>query len=85
MYPGATSTVHAGADIHSLPQLIDLARIRPDQDVTQGEAHRVRSGRLDARLRDPGIDVAFAEARDAFVSLIATIKLSWAEEVSALL
>ena len=32
---GTAATVHAGADIHALPQVFDAERIGTDKDVTQ--------------------------------------------------
>ena len=66
---GAASAVHATADVELLPEALGVERVFADEHFPEAKAHGVGAGRLDAGAGDPRVDVALADAGDAFVGM----------------
>ncbi len=66
---GAASSVHATAYVHFLPKSLGVERVFADQHFLEAKAHGVGAGGLDAGAGNPRIDVALADAGDAFVGM----------------
>ncbi len=65
----AASAVHAAADVELLPQMLGVERVFADEHFLKAKAHGVGAGSLDAGAGNPRVDVAFANAGDAFVGM----------------
>jgi len=58
---------HRGADVELVPERARVERIATEQHLPQPAIHRVHARRLDARARDPRIEVRLADPDDALV------------------
>src|SRR5439155_1370088 len=69
--PSASSTpaVHRRPDVELLPYLWRVQRILAYEHLPQRETHVVGGGRLQARARDPGIQIRLTDPRDALVGV----------------
>jgi hypothetical protein len=65
----AAPAVHRRADVQPLPDRLDVERVGADQQLAQAEAHVVGPRRLDARARDPRVQIGLADSRDALVGV----------------
>lgn len=66
---GAASAVHATANVHFLPKSLGVERVFADEHFLEAKAHGVGAGGLDAGAGNPRVDVALADAGDAFVGV----------------